>query len=131
MAQNNRFFNLGFGGGGGFGDAGCRYWCRTPEGQAYCCEGNQQPPSPVVGVKPGQCPPVRLQCPRTPASDPLAPAPTMPGVPVKTSVASTSVWENTCANLPFTSANKTNGKLYDVCWLMLTLYTLMTNKYIC
>merc|ERR1712142_913979 len=23
----------------------CRYWCRTPEGQAYCCENVNQPQS--------------------------------------------------------------------------------------
>ena len=60
----------GFGGslGGGYGGAapssGCRYWCRTPQGQAYCCEGSNQQQS-FVGVKPGQCPPVRPVCPPT------------------------------------------------------------------
>ncbi|XP_063602414.1 probable glycoprotein hormone G-protein coupled receptor [Penaeus indicus] len=63
----------GFPGGGGFGGGGfpggglqaqCRYWCRTPEGQAYCCEGAQQPQRPV-GTKFGQCPPVRPTCPQT------------------------------------------------------------------
>merc|ERR1719436_1745371 len=59
----------GFGGiGGGFGGLGssgsCRYWCRTPQGQSYCCESGQDLPS-VPSVKPGQCPPVRPQCPPT------------------------------------------------------------------
>ncbi|XP_068230643.1 uncharacterized protein [Palaemon carinicauda] len=60
----------GFGGirpniGGAFGlDASgtCRYWCRTPQGQNYCCEGNDKPAS-VIFVKPGLCPPVRPNCP--------------------------------------------------------------------
>ncbi|KAK7087037.1 hypothetical protein SK128_016990 [Halocaridina rubra] len=62
-------FNPGIGGGflpgigAGIGvSQTCRYWCRTPEGQAYCCEGNEQPQS-AVGVKPGFCPPVRPVCP--------------------------------------------------------------------
>merc|ERR1712002_274288 len=42
--------------------ASCRYWCRTPQGQAYCCEDGARPPS-VVTVKPGRCPPVRPTCP--------------------------------------------------------------------
>ncbi|XP_068230642.1 uncharacterized protein [Palaemon carinicauda] len=53
----------GFGGGGFGGASGtCRYWCRTPQGQAYCCENNNRPQGPV-GVKPGYCPPVRPVCP--------------------------------------------------------------------
>ena len=44
--------------------SGCRYWCRTPQGQAYCCENNNQRPT-GVGLKPGQCPPVRPACPPT------------------------------------------------------------------
>jgi len=44
--------------------SGCRYWCRTPQGQAYCCEGTNQSQS-FVGVKPGNCPPVRPVCPPT------------------------------------------------------------------
>ncbi|XP_068230678.1 ATP-dependent RNA helicase glh-2-like [Palaemon carinicauda] len=60
----------GFGGinpglGGGFGGSvsqTCRRWCRTPEGQAYCCESNNEPET-LPFVKPGQCPPVRPQCP--------------------------------------------------------------------
>jgi len=40
----------------------CRYWCKTPEGQAYCCEGNNQP---LINdeFRPGFCPPVRKECP--------------------------------------------------------------------
>ncbi|XP_064115798.1 elastin-like [Macrobrachium nipponense] len=41
----------------------CRYWCRTPQGQAYCCENVLQPQSLVGVVKPGQCPPARPVCP--------------------------------------------------------------------
>ncbi|XP_037792135.1 glycine-rich cell wall structural protein 1-like [Penaeus monodon] len=41
----------------------CRYWCRTPEGQAYCCENINQPQSAAGVVKPGFCPPVRPVCP--------------------------------------------------------------------
>ncbi|XP_076030885.1 uncharacterized protein LOC143019071 [Oratosquilla oratoria] len=46
--------------------SGCRYWCRTPEGAAYCCENVNQPTNPIATqiVKPGQCPPVRPLCPR-------------------------------------------------------------------
>ncbi|XP_071533049.1 uncharacterized protein [Panulirus ornatus] len=40
----------------------CRYWCRTPQGQAYCCENASNPSGPV-GTKPGRCPPVRPNCP--------------------------------------------------------------------
>merc|ERR1711872_759545 len=61
---NTRFFGLGnlggglghrgIGGVGGIGGIGgiggavggsstCRYWCKNPQGQAYCCEGNNQP----------------------------------------------------------------------------------------
>jgi len=58
----------GLGVGGGYGGAGssgsCRYWCRTPQGQSYCCESGQDLPS-LPSVKPGQCPPVRPQCPPT------------------------------------------------------------------
>merc|ERR1711972_721022 len=43
----------------------CRYWCRNPQGQAYCCENNAQAPAPVVGTKRGFCPPVRPSCPPT------------------------------------------------------------------
>ncbi|XP_027238759.1 uncharacterized protein [Penaeus vannamei] len=75
-------FGHGFGNGfgGGFGGApvggllggglvgapatsGCRFWCRTPHGQAYCCENVNQPHSIPGVVKPGQCPPVRPFCP--------------------------------------------------------------------
>nr|QIE09215.1 re-crustin [Rimicaris exoculata] len=55
--------------GGGFpgGSSSCKYWCRTPENQAYCCEnGNQaQRPTPRPTIRPGICPPVRPQCPPT------------------------------------------------------------------
>merc|ERR1711931_470342 len=62
----------GYGIGGGLGGVGgvgsssgsCRYWCRTPQGQSYCCESGQDLPS-LPSVKPGQCPPVRTQCPPT------------------------------------------------------------------
>ncbi|CAL4114887.1 unnamed protein product, partial [Meganyctiphanes norvegica] len=46
----------GVGGGHGGSSGSCRYWCRTPQGQAYCCEdGNEVASLPTV--KPGQCPP--------------------------------------------------------------------------
>ncbi|XP_071552779.1 uncharacterized protein [Panulirus ornatus] len=49
-------------GGGSGSSGGCRYWCKTPRGQSYCCEdGNEFPSYP--SVKPGSCPPVRPQCP--------------------------------------------------------------------
>ena len=56
----------GYGVGGGLGSSSgsCRYWCRTPQGQAYCCEGGNEVAS-LPTVKPGQCPPVRPQCPPT------------------------------------------------------------------
>ncbi|XP_068231861.1 pupal cuticle protein Edg-91-like [Palaemon carinicauda] len=54
--------NPGFGGGFGGVSQTCRRWCRTPEGQAYCCESNNEPET-LPFVKPGQCPPVRPQCP--------------------------------------------------------------------
>ena len=60
----NGGFNSGFGGGIGRPSSGCRYWCRTPQGQAYCCENENQRPT-GVGLKPGQCPPVRPVCPPT------------------------------------------------------------------
>merc|ERR1739842_222316 len=66
--------NQGFNGGfnqGGFNQvspvvqsASCRRWCRTPQGQAYCCEGGNEPLTAAV-TKPGQCPPVRPSCPPT------------------------------------------------------------------
>merc|ERR1712002_56817 len=59
-------FGVGLGGGlGGASSSSCRYWCRTPQGQAYCCEGANEPQSAVGIVKPGQCPPVRPVCPPT------------------------------------------------------------------
>ncbi|XP_066973308.1 uncharacterized protein [Macrobrachium rosenbergii] len=42
--------------------ATCKHWCRAPRGQAYCCEGVQEPEGPV-GIKPGNCPRVRNVCP--------------------------------------------------------------------
>merc|ERR1712243_350383 len=74
----NNLGGAGFGGGFGLGSVGaglgggyggsssgsCRYWCRTPQGQAYCCEGGNEVAS-LPTVKPGQCPPVRPQCPPT------------------------------------------------------------------
>merc|ERR1712179_101162 len=58
--------NSGYGVGGGLGSSSgsCRYWCRTPQGQAYCCEGGNEVAS-LPTLKPGQCPPVRPQCPPT------------------------------------------------------------------
>ena len=41
--------------------ATCRYWCKTPENQFYCCENLNDPIRPI-GVKPGSCPPVRPNC---------------------------------------------------------------------
>merc|ERR1712198_393457 len=53
---------VGHGVGGGLGVGGssgsCRYWCKTPQGQAYCCEGANEPIA-LPSVKPGRCPPVR------------------------------------------------------------------------
>ncbi|KAG7156563.1 whey acidic protein-like isoform X2 [Homarus americanus] len=49
---------------GGSVKGGCRYWCRTPMGQSYCCEENSDPQiSLSTRVKSGRCPPVRHQCP--------------------------------------------------------------------
>ncbi|XP_037772780.1 small cysteine and glycine repeat-containing protein 2-like [Penaeus monodon] len=62
-------FPGGFGGIGGFPGAGisqgssqCRYWCRNPENQVYCCETDLEPEGPV-GTKPLDCPIVRPTCP--------------------------------------------------------------------
>jgi len=55
---------LGGGYGGSSSSGSCRYWCRTPQGQAYCCEGGNEVAS-LPTVKHGQCPPVRPQCPPT------------------------------------------------------------------
>ncbi|XP_066969321.1 uncharacterized PE-PGRS family protein PE_PGRS54-like [Macrobrachium rosenbergii] len=70
----------GLGGIGGIGGIGavrppsdCRYWCRTPQGQAYCCESALEPQSFAGVVKPGFCPPVRPVCP--PVRNFLPPAP--------------------------------------------------------
>merc|ERR1712038_1504429 len=62
--------NPGFGGQNpGFGGqvtGGCRFWCRTPQGQVYCCENaNQGQGGGFPFTKPGQCPPVRPSCPPT------------------------------------------------------------------
>merc|ERR1719315_114390 len=54
--------NGGFGGKPGARPAQCRNWCKTPEGQAYCCETNNQPITPD-SHRGGQCPPVRDVCP--------------------------------------------------------------------
>ncbi|XP_068244081.1 RNA-binding protein 12-like [Palaemon carinicauda] len=55
----------GFPGQGYPGASGtCKYWCRTPEGQAYCCDqGNNGGNFPIV--RRGYCPPVRPLCPPT------------------------------------------------------------------
>ncbi|XP_063597669.1 uncharacterized protein LOC134774237 [Penaeus indicus] len=52
------------GGHGGLaeGSKSCRYWCKTPQNQAYCCEDESDHVSQPF-VKPGSCPPVRPQCP--------------------------------------------------------------------
>ncbi|CAL4159464.1 unnamed protein product, partial [Meganyctiphanes norvegica] len=50
--------------GGSTGSSSCRRWCRTPQGQAYCCEEANQPLQAAV-LKQGYCPPVRPQCPPT------------------------------------------------------------------
>ena len=50
--------------GGNNRPASCRYWCRTPLNQFYCCEDTSQTPS-QPGLKPGFCPPVRPECPPT------------------------------------------------------------------
>ncbi|XP_071533052.1 uncharacterized protein [Panulirus ornatus] len=46
-----------FGGGVGGQSSNCRYWCKTPQGQYYCCDRG------TGGEKAGSCPPVRLHCP--------------------------------------------------------------------
>ncbi|XP_042882152.1 keratin, type I cytoskeletal 10-like [Penaeus japonicus] len=51
------------GGGIATGPSECRYWCKTPEDQAYCCETAQEPESPV-GTKFLECPDVRPTCPQ-------------------------------------------------------------------
>ncbi|XP_076043521.1 uncharacterized protein LOC143026650 [Oratosquilla oratoria] len=51
-------------GGGGRGGRGCTYWCRTPFGAVYCCKHPGQG-NPFPNVNPGNCPPVRPQCPPT------------------------------------------------------------------
>merc|ERR1712128_123495 len=74
---NQGGFGQGGFGQGGFGQCGfvqpiqpvvqqasCRRWCRTPQGQAYCCESGNEALTAAV-TKPGQCPPVRPSCPPT------------------------------------------------------------------
>merc|ERR1712106_1159300 len=74
---NQGGFNQGGFGQGGFGQGGfgqggfvqpiqpvvqqasCRRWCRTPQGQAYCCESGNEALTAAV-TKPGQCPPARF-----------------------------------------------------------------------
>ncbi|XP_069993245.1 uncharacterized protein [Penaeus vannamei] len=66
------FGNAGFGSGGfgglsggyGGGSSSCRYWCRTPLNQYYCC-GNTGQSSNLVAVHRGRCPQVRPYCPGT------------------------------------------------------------------
>ncbi|XP_069993244.1 dnaJ homolog subfamily C member 7 homolog [Penaeus vannamei] len=55
-------FGSGYGSSGGYGSSSCRYWCRTPYNQYYCCENSNQGPSNVA-VHPGRCPHVRPTCP--------------------------------------------------------------------
>ncbi|XP_037772498.1 pupal cuticle protein 36a-like [Penaeus monodon] len=52
------------GGGISNGPSECRYWCRTPENQAYCCETAYEPETPV-GTKFLECPDVRPTCPQS------------------------------------------------------------------
>ncbi|XP_042868304.1 glycine-rich protein 2-like [Penaeus japonicus] len=65
------FGSAGFGSGnfgglsGGYGgSSSCRYWCRTPSNQYYCC-GNTGQSSNIVAVHRGRCPQVRPFCPGT------------------------------------------------------------------
>ncbi|XP_042882164.1 keratin-associated protein 5-10-like isoform X6 [Penaeus japonicus] len=51
------------------GPSDCRYWCKTPEGQAYCCETVYEPETPV-GTKPLDCPQVRPTCPNVRSGPP-------------------------------------------------------------
>merc|ERR1712212_684242 len=46
------------------GSSSCRRWNRTPQGQAYCAEGANEPLTAAI-TKQGQCPPVRPSCPPT------------------------------------------------------------------
>ena len=41
----------------------CRYWCKTPEDELYCCE-TLKDPQLAVGSKPGNCPSMRDGCTR-------------------------------------------------------------------
>jgi len=76
LPQGGRFPGQGGGfpgQGGGYpgqqgGSSSCRYWCRNPQNQYYCCEGQNQQiggGGGQVGTKPGSCPPVRPNCPPT------------------------------------------------------------------
>ncbi|XP_027227947.2 uncharacterized protein [Penaeus vannamei] len=48
------------------GQGSCKYWCRSPENQYYCCDrGNNQGQGNYPGSKPGFCPAVRDVCPPT------------------------------------------------------------------
>ncbi|XP_068244109.1 SUMO-interacting motif-containing protein 1-like [Palaemon carinicauda] len=42
----------------------CRYWCRSPRGQYYCCQTPEQSQVLTGLSKPGRCPPVRPLCPQ-------------------------------------------------------------------
>ncbi|XP_064100692.1 hyastatin-like [Macrobrachium nipponense] len=91
--------NPGFGGGFGGVSNTCRRWCRTPEGQAYCCETNNEPDT-LPFVKPGVCPPAPFALIPHP-SGPLPlhrHAPTTANAEVSTSAATTGVLRSTCAN---------------------------------
>ncbi|KAF2362926.1 WAP-type 'four-disulfide core' domain [Trinorchestia longiramus] len=46
---------------------GCRFQCKSPTGQVYCCEKTNQIPS-LVHTKREHCPPARSSCPNTRAS---------------------------------------------------------------
>ncbi|CAL4063316.1 unnamed protein product [Meganyctiphanes norvegica] len=71
-SNNNNHFPGGAGGypGNGGQSGSCKYWCKTPQNQYYCCEQPGQQigggnPGGNVGTKPGFCPPVRPKCPPT------------------------------------------------------------------
>ncbi|XP_063615201.1 uncharacterized protein LOC134788256 [Penaeus indicus] len=61
-ANNGRGSTRFFGTGGHQSPSQCRYWCRNPENQVYCCENTFEPEGPV-GTKPLNCPIVRPTCP--------------------------------------------------------------------
>lgn len=64
--------NLGGNPGGFPVSGGCRFWCRTPKNQVYCCEDANAPQNPV-GVKAGVCPAARPACPPTRSLGPPPP----------------------------------------------------------